>query len=393
MYNFDGNNSIEYDLAFNHALQNGLCWIPWVGRDYSKQEHRLLVVGESHYASNNELPPSKQMCDIDDVAADKDVTREIVYESRICNFWSTPTLTNLNKVLVGCNNFDGRNVWNKIAFYNFIQRPMKTVSERPKGEDFAGGWRVFVDVVKVVNPTVCVFIGNTAANFFNEAMATLNITHEKVTLAKFINHAWAKKSAVTIEDCSIPIYSIRHTGRYFSWKVWHQYLSEEEPELMSFLKSQIECENANPDDEQDEIKDCEPHRVQVPLYLHHKPIIACNYEEINPDDYDDAKFISVGRAQYNNNEISVKIFRHTGKRWSRQSEEVPIQRLPYMLEMLLSAILRCQNDNFQSEMNEEIIVPEEIDTLRTQINLFRRPILESLNRIRALIEQIDAEKI
>ena len=32
-----------------------------------------------------------------------------------------------------------------------------------------------------------------------------------------------------------------------------------------------------------------------------------------------------------------------GNRWSRQSEEVPIQRLPYMMVMLLAAIYRVQD--------------------------------------------------
>lgn len=136
--------------------------------------------------------------------------------------------------------------------------------------------------------------------------------------------------------------------------------------------------------------------IGVPTWLSHKPIIASKYENINPDDSDDAKFLSIGRAQYNTNNVSVKIFRHSGQRWSRQSEEVPIQRIGYLLEILVVAILHCQKDdsaNIQSELMEEIISPQDIDFLREQIRENRHSIFDSLNRIRALIDEIDPDKI
>lgn len=78
----------------------------------------------------------------------------------------------------------------------------------------------------------------------------------------------------------------------------------------------------------------------------------------------------MGRAQYDTNEASVKIFRHSGQRWSRQSEEVPIQRLGYMLEMFIVAIFHCQNKDgelFQTELEEEILSSQDIEFLREQI--------------------------
>ena len=136
--------------------------------------------------------------------------------------------------------------------------------------------------------------------------------------------------------------------------------------------------------------------ADLPTDKAHKPIIACNYRMVNPDDYSDALYISVGRAQYNRNNASVKIFRHTGKQWSRQSEEIPIQRLGYMMEMLLVTILHCQrseDESFRSELLEEIIAPEDLDFLRDQIMANRHSIRVSLNRIKSLIEEINPEKI
>jgi hypothetical protein len=53
----------------------------------------------------------------------------------------------------------------------------------------------------------------------------------------------------------------------------------------------------------------------------------------------DAKGLSLGLAQWNDRgkvEISAKIWRHTGEKWSRQSEEMPLHRV------LDLAILICR---------------------------------------------------
>lgn len=74
--------------------------------------------------------------------------------------------------------------------------------------------------------------------------------------------------------------------------------------------------------------------MEIPNYLKHKPVfVAENYNKIDvqSDDADsDAKGLSLGLAQWNskgNVDISAKIWRHTGERWSRQSEEMPLHRV------------------------------------------------------------------
>ena len=384
----------SFDLAFDSIVSNGLCWYPWVGKNYQLNDKKILVVGESHYANNNEKDPAEQMCNVDHVADDINFTRYIIYESRILKDYAPKTLDNINRVLVGCNNFEGKLLWNNIAFYNFIQRPMKTVDERPSWEDFLNGWRTFADVVKILKPTACIFIGNSAANFFNEAMTALGEQHNKVIWTKFINRAWAKKAEIVIEGKYIPVHFTRHAGRFFSWSVWHQYLEETLPEAIGFIKNAVKVSEKELEEFDDTIV-VERHTTKgLPLNLNHKPIIAANYQTVNSTDYSDAKFLSVGRAQYNPENASVKIFRKPDNgRWSRQSEEVPIQRLGFMMEMLLAAMLRCQNaDSTPSELQEEIIAPQDMDFLLDEIRKNRQPIFESLSRIKAYIEEINSEK-
>ena len=73
--------------------------------------------------------------------------------------------------------------------------------------------------------------------------------------------------------------------------------------------------------------------MKIPENLKHKPVIEV-------EDYDtvdgryalhtDAKGLSLGLAQWNDRgkvDISGKVWRHTGEKWSRQSEELPLSRI------------------------------------------------------------------
>lgn len=73
--------------------------------------------------------------------------------------------------------------------------------------------------------------------------------------------------------------------------------------------------------------------MNIPTNLKHKPVIVCeNYENVDGKyAYNsDAKGISLGLAQWNDRgkvDISAKVWRHTGGKWSRQSEELPLHRV------------------------------------------------------------------
>lgn len=72
--------------------------------------------------------------------------------------------------------------------------------------------------------------------------------------------------------------------------------------------------------------------MNIPAGLKHKPVIISeNYDRIDGrfSCATDAKGLSLGLAQWNDRgkvDISAKIWRHTGEKWSRQSEEMPLHR-------------------------------------------------------------------
>ena len=89
--------------------------------------------------------------------------------------------------------------------------------------------------------------------------------------------------------------------------------------------------------------------MKIPTSLKHKPVIISeNYENIDGRSAykSEAKGLSLGLAQWNDRgvvDISAKVWRYTGGKWSRQSEELPLHRV------LDLAILVCKSKQYFSE--------------------------------------------
>ncbi|MCF7823920.1 MAG: DUF6530 family protein [Candidatus Marinimicrobia bacterium] len=73
--------------------------------------------------------------------------------------------------------------------------------------------------------------------------------------------------------------------------------------------------------------------MKIPSELKHKPVIVSEDYDLIDGRYannSDAKGLSLGLAQWNDRgsvDISAKIWRYTGEKWSRQSEEMPLHRV------------------------------------------------------------------
>lgn len=86
--------------------------------------------------------------------------------------------------------------------------------------------------------------------------------------------------------------------------------------------------------------------MKIPTELKHKPVIVSeDYSLIDGRSANntDAEGLSLGLAQWNERgslDISAKIWRYTGEKWSRQSEEMPLHRV------LDLAILICKTRKF-----------------------------------------------
>lgn len=105
--------------------------------------------------------------------------------------------------------------------------------------------------------------------------------------------------------------------------------------------------------------------MKIPTTLKHKPVIMTeNYDEVDGRNaYDsEAKGLSIGLAQWNDRgsvEASAKVWRYTGEKWSRQSEEMPLNRV------LDLAILLCRTSLY---FQDAYRFPKYYDPENTQID-------------------------
>jgi hypothetical protein len=100
--------------------------------------------------------------------------------------------------------------------------------------------------------------------------------------------------------------------------------------------------------------------MKIPTTLKHKPVIVSeNYENIDGRNAynSDSKGLSLGLAQWNDRgkvDISAKVWRYTGEKWSRQSEELPMHKVIDL------AILICRTKQYfmNSYQYEKLYDPE-----------------------------------
>lgn len=101
--------------------------------------------------------------------------------------------------------------------------------------------------------------------------------------------------------------------------------------------------------------------MKIPTNLKHKPVVVSeNYEYVDGRfaRSTDAKGLSLGLAQWNDRgkvDISAKVWRYTGEKWSRQSEEMPLHRV------LDLSILICRSIAYFREAyrNEDLYDPKQ----------------------------------
>ena len=105
--------------------------------------------------------------------------------------------------------------------------------------------------------------------------------------------------------------------------------------------------------------------MKIPVTLKHKPvIISDNYASIDGRyaNQSDTQGLSLGLAQWNDRgrvDISAKVWRYTGEKWSRQSEELPLHRVMDL------AILVCRSLQY---FREAYTTPELYDPENPQID-------------------------
>lgn len=229
-------NSTSFDSSL--AATPGLTWLPWIGRDYDQQSspNRLMIICESHYTNEPDEVKAREI--IEKHHRSPNYTREIVQELGPDRDWENKTFNALHKTLFLTDAPDREAFWADVCCYNFVQRMLwypPGDPERPTWEDFVQGWRVFLDLVTLLKPTHCLFVGIEAANHFNGFMAGQSLRFVPVELTEQVSRTWGRRARLEIEGVTTSLHFIQHSGKFFSWSGWYDYLQRHAPEMMTIL--------------------------------------------------------------------------------------------------------------------------------------------------------------
>lgn len=87
-------------------------------------------------------------------------------------------------------------------------------------------------------------------------------------------------------------------------------------------------------------------QLPFPDHIAHSPVYALPYNEHDPDHEgdSDAQWLTIGWSQWDNAVPAAKVVRHSGQRWSRQSEELPLARLVDLTTLLALAYAQNADD-------------------------------------------------
>lgn len=135
--------------------------------------------------------------------------------------------------------------------------------------------------------------------------------------------------------------------------------------------------------------------MRVPEHLQHKPIIGVdNYDRIDGAraNNSDAKALSIGKSQWDDDEIAAKVWRHTtgddtGK-WSRQSEEIPLNRV-IDLAILITSLYLPHNGFSATSLHEVVINPADMAKIKDFLDANESHLKPKLRELKNLLGQIN----
>ncbi|SFU91785.1 DUF6530 family protein [Xenorhabdus koppenhoeferi] len=115
--------------------------------------------------------------------------------------------------------------------------------------------------------------------------------------------------------------------------------------------------------------------MDIPNHLSHKPIIKLEKYSFIDGEYagkTDTEGLSIGLAMWSEDEspaLSAKVWRHTGDKWSRQSEELPLHRVIDLACLICASKLFAETETIPVDTDNEFNITiannqKLIDTLK-----------------------------
>lgn len=197
-----------------------LKWEPSVGDYYFDvpEEIRFLVVGDSHFIDGS--PKSIDESELPSLTNDMIASAMEDYD---VNRFYTNTVTLL------CEHADINKdaFWNHLAFYNFIQRPMKKNGnklERPGSNDIRIGNIVFNKLLNEPRPSIVLFLGLQISDSL-PFMKKVNLN---------IGGLNPREGEVKLDNHEVKVFGVRHPSISANYEWHHKFIMQ--TELRKFIE-------------------------------------------------------------------------------------------------------------------------------------------------------------
>jgi len=136
---------------------------PWIGVRYDTlglDGRRLLILGESHYESTPGDVKTRTEYKLTWDIIDRAIAGEsLPFYSKIATAVSGEELTSSE---------ERSGFWKTVAFYNYVQRLLKTPGERPSATDLKSGAAPFFDLIRLLSPDAILVTGVTVWNSISD---------------------------------------------------------------------------------------------------------------------------------------------------------------------------------------------------------------------------------
>ncbi len=194
---------------------------PWVGKKYDTSGFsgkKILVIGESFYCSEEEAVATLTEKVVTDYLAIRNG------ENRDNKGGWTNTYLKFERSLVGKETTpeDSQEIWNSIAFYNYLQVPMSGARESGSSIDYKNAEKAFFEVIDKLKPNLIIVWG--VGKLFN------NLPEDRWTWGNpldeegwDINNGYYQLNNEEQARC-IAVY---HPSSGYQWDWWYKVISRQ----------------------------------------------------------------------------------------------------------------------------------------------------------------------
>lgn len=223
--------------------KNGVRFFPWVGEDYHKGLSfdedgiikfqnvtlspgiKILVLGESFYWGEEPFTPKNEEEALDAADFNNELISDYLKAESHKAYFNT--FTKFSRALYGekIEQKEIANLWNHLAFYNYIQNPLFGPRLMPKDSDFSNAESPFFKVLEELRPDYIIVWGKRLYEKLPPCDKYKKWEGSEGALFKmddddYEHESWVYKHG----DVTVKMLGIYHPSSGFDWGYWHSVI-------------------------------------------------------------------------------------------------------------------------------------------------------------------------